>query len=169
MSDLVASIQTEESSLQQIAVSDIVGIDVGDSVIQLDTDDTAVLINPTTSELATVNFPTTELTIVQGGSAVAIKYEAIIVTVSTVTTDIVGIGCIAGGGTAALVEYGTFAAYDSLDQNLFYICFAPEGSLTADAVWKILRKNKTTGEILYADGDQLYDNVCDDRESLSYS
>lgn len=55
--------------------------------------------------------------------------------------------------------------------NLSYIGKAELGSVNGDAVWKIQRITKSgkVTTILWADGDDEFDNVWDDRASLSYS
>lgn len=56
--------------------------------------------------------------------------------------------------------------------NLLYSGDAKSGSSTADAVWRIRKYIYTTNQltaVLYADGDIDYNNVWDDRASLSYS
>ena len=59
---------------------------------------------------------------------------------------------------------------DSVDTNLTYIGSAEPGTLTNAASWRVLRVDNTTGSIiLYADGDTKFDNVFDDRQTLSYS
>lgn len=62
-------------------------------------------------------------------------------------------------------------AIDEVNTNLTYIGFAKIGSATSAAVWQIFRVQKTgsTTLIQYADGNENYDNVFDDRASLSYS
>ena len=61
------------------------------------------------------------------------------------------------------------AEYDSTNSAYLYTGRASRGSLTSDAVWRISRYDFGNGEVLYADGDQLYNNVYDNREGLSYS
>ena len=59
---------------------------------------------------------------------------------------------------------------DSGDSNIEYVGSAPIGSATSAAVWKIKKINYTTGTIiLYADGNENFDNIFDNREALSYS
>lgn len=62
-------------------------------------------------------------------------------------------------------------AIDEVNANLTYIGFAKLGSLTSAAVWQIFRIQKTGGVTLiqYADGDTRYNNIWDDRGSLTYS
>jgi hypothetical protein len=53
-----------------------------------------------------------------------------------------------------------------------YICRAAPGSVTSSAVWQVMRiDTSTTGAtiILFADGNKNFDNVADNRASLSYS
>lgn len=51
-----------------------------------------------------------------------------------------------------------------------YIGKAAIGSLTSDAVWKIYRLDETHGLIvLWADGDNEFDNIWDDYNLLTYS
>lgn len=73
----------------------------------------------------------------------------------------------AGGGGSA--SYDVEAAYDSSNLNLMYTGTAVTGSATSSAVWRISRFNMASNNLQYADGNQNYDNVWDDRESLSYS
>jgi len=51
-----------------------------------------------------------------------------------------------------------------------YVGYAIVGSTTSSAVWKIKRiKTTNVVEVLYAGGNAFYDNVWNDRSSLSYS
>ncbi|MBL0320556.1 MAG: hypothetical protein IPP74_14870 [Alphaproteobacteria bacterium] len=50
-----------------------------------------------------------------------------------------------------------------------YVGSALPGSSTADAVWQIKKLDETTGLVTtFADGDSNFDNVWDDRASLTY-
>lgn len=62
-------------------------------------------------------------------------------------------------------------AIDEASGNLTYLGFAKLGSATSDPVWQILRIQKTgsTTLIQYADGDTRYNNIWDDRASLTYT
>ena len=62
-------------------------------------------------------------------------------------------------------------AIDEASGNLTYIGFAKLGSATSSAVWQIFRVQKTgsTTLIQYADGDTRYNNIWDDRASLTYT
>lgn len=60
---------------------------------------------------------------------------------------------------------------DEADANTTYIGESYEGAVKSQAVWQI-KKISVSGaitQILYADGNSRYDNVWDDRLSLSYS
>ena len=71
--------------------------------------------------------------------------------------------------TSTTPEYDRNAAYDSGNRNLMYTGTAATGSATSSAAWKISRYNMASGAIQYADGNENFDNIWDNRESLSYS
>lgn len=52
-----------------------------------------------------------------------------------------------------------------------YVGCAPSGSLSSDSTWQILRVDTIAGgiETFYADGDNQFDNIWDNRTGLSYS
>lgn len=50
-----------------------------------------------------------------------------------------------------------------------YIGYAVPGTATSSATWKVKRVTIADNTILYADGDPFYDNIYDNRASLSYS
>jgi len=50
-----------------------------------------------------------------------------------------------------------------------YFCEAPVGTATSAAGWRCSSYEYATGYTKYADGDTAYDNVADDRASLTYS
>lgn len=59
---------------------------------------------------------------------------------------------------------------DSGDANIEYIGKAAIASATSAAVWQVKKVNITTGTVItWADGDDSYDNIFDNREALSYS
>jgi hypothetical protein len=65
---------------------------------------------------------------------------------------------------------------DTVDPDVLpevtYVGKALPGALTSAAAWRVTRvtvQSDTDIEILYADGDDLYDNIWDNRASLSYS
>ena len=61
---------------------------------------------------------------------------------------------------------------DEVDASTIYQGYAAQGSATSAAVWKIRRvtvNSNNTVTVTYADGDQHFNNVWDNRASLSYS
>lgn len=60
-------------------------------------------------------------------------------------------------------------AENSGDSNILYIGKALEGASTADAVWQIKKVDSTSGVIItWADSDTDFDNIWNNRESLTY-
>lgn len=56
------------------------------------------------------------------------------------------------------------------DDNITYIGKSYPGAGTDTANWQIKKIDETSGTVItFADGDDNYDNIYDDRESLSYS
>lgn len=69
-----------------------------------------------------------------------------------------------GGG-----ELAVNVQTNSGDSNVKYIGQAAIGTATSAASWQIMKIDKTTGTVItYADGDDSFNNVFDNRESLSY-
>lgn len=62
----------------------------------------------------------------------------------------------------------TLSDYDSVNLNYLYVGTAVNGSLSSDAVWKISRFNFSNGIIQYANSNESYDNIYDNREALVY-
>jgi len=61
-------------------------------------------------------------------------------------------------------------AVDSGDSNITYVGDAVPGTATNEAKWRIMKIDKTTGTVItWADGNGEFDNIWDNRESLSYS
>lgn len=60
---------------------------------------------------------------------------------------------------------------DEYDSNTTYIGYAGFGAITSDAVWQIKKivKNGTVTTISWADGDDRYDNIWNNRTALTYS
>jgi hypothetical protein len=58
--------------------------------------------------------------------------------------------------------------YDSVETKFFYTGRADKDSNTSDPVWRISRFNFETAVTEYADGNENYDNIYDDRETLTY-
>lgn len=58
---------------------------------------------------------------------------------------------------------------DSSTANVTYIGYAPIGTAGATAGWQIQKLDKTSGLIItWADGNSNYDNVWNNRTSLTY-
>lgn len=63
-------------------------------------------------------------------------------------------------------------AYDYSGTDLIYSGRAPMGSAKSAAVWQIRKYTYSTGnlvDIQWADGDSNYDNIWNNRASLTYS
>lgn len=61
-------------------------------------------------------------------------------------------------------------ATDSGDSNVTYVGKAAMGSATSAASWQIKKIDETSGTVItWADGNASFDNIFDNRESLSYS
>lgn len=52
--------------------------------------------------------------------------------------------------------------------SLAYYGFAAPGSPTDEGLWRIMRMDHANTFLDFADGDDKFDNVWDDRESLTY-
>ncbi len=65
----------------------------------------------------------------------------------------------------------TVTYIDEASASLTYIGTAKLGATTSSAVWQIRRiqKSSTVTAIQYADGDRRFNNIWDDRTSLSYT
>jgi hypothetical protein len=81
-----------------------------------------------------------------------------------------GLSVVIAGGTVAAPDEAT--RIDVASTTVTYIGKAEVGAAPDAATWKIMRLTSTTeGDLTieYADGDAGYDNVWDDRASLTYS
>lgn len=60
---------------------------------------------------------------------------------------------------------------DEYDSSTTYVGYAALGASTASAVWQIKKivKNGTVTTFTFADGDDRYDNIWDNRTALTYS
>lgn len=60
---------------------------------------------------------------------------------------------------------------DEADASTTYVGWAEPASATSGAVWKVqkIAVSGTATSITWADGNTLYDNIWDNRASLSYS
>lgn len=68
-------------------------------------------------------------------------------------------------------EYFEALRIDEISDNLVYIGYADIGTLDGAPDWAIKRLQKTgvVTSVQWADGNQNYDNIWDDRASLTYS
>lgn len=69
-----------------------------------------------------------------------------------------------GGDESTIID-------DQTTSNITYLCYAETGTETSASSWKIKVIDETSGYpvIKYADGNDSYDNIADNRASLSYS
>lgn len=70
-----------------------------------------------------------------------------------------------------VTEYTMAIAYDASD-NPEYVGEAPPGTATSTAKWRIKKitwSGSLATNVEWADGDTKFDNIWDDRPSLSYS
>lgn len=89
------------------------------------------------------------------------EQEAILSAINT------GISNVLSSVTTYALQY----AFDSGDSTITYVGKAVAGSTLASASWQIKQITDTSGDlsILFADGDVLFNNVWNNRESLTYS
>ena len=68
------------------------------------------------------------------------------------------------------VQDAPFQSWDdnTTDPLYIYSCSAPPGVATSAAGWRVSRYEYSTGKLMYADANTNYDNVADDRASLTY-
>ena len=75
-------------------------------------------------------------------------------------------------GGEASIKVSMALAYDA-NGNVLYLGQAPPGAATSAAIWQIRRftydANGNMTAIWWADGNTVYDNIWDDRATLSYS
>jgi len=58
---------------------------------------------------------------------------------------------------------------DEVSSTLFYVGEASIAASTSSPMWRIRKIDTTTGvDVRWADGNSYYDNVWDDRTSLTY-
>jgi len=70
--------------------------------------------------------------------------------------------------TQVVVVYGT--RIDEATSTVTYIGKAATGSTTSTSVWQVQKIDTTTGTVItWADGNGDFDNIWDNRASLSYS
>ena len=80
-----------------------------------------------------------------------------------------------GGGKIAL-DTSTVSApcalqFDDAGSGVSYVGMAAVGTLTSAALWRVKKMAETGADIAitWADGDSSFDNIWDNRASLSYS
>jgi hypothetical protein len=58
---------------------------------------------------------------------------------------------------------------DPASDTVLYVGQAKPGTLTSQALWRISKVDTSSGTVItFADGDDLYNNVWDDRATLTY-
>ncbi len=71
---------------------------------------------------------------------------------------------------AQLISQSNYAVRTATSGDITYVGQAAIGSLTSSAVWQIKKLDETSGSIItWADGDDSFDNIWDNRASLTYS
>lgn len=77
---------------------------------------------------------------------------------------------IGPNGEMLLSKFDFKTEVDSASSTVTYIGYASPGSAKSSAIWKVKKIDTSSGvEITYADGNGNFDNVWDNRASLSYS
>lgn len=75
-----------------------------------------------------------------------------------------------GPGARRTYEADFAVRLDDSTTNITYIGTAPTATATSDNKWQIKKLDETSGLIItWADGDTKFNNVWDDRASLTYS
>lgn len=79
-------------------------------------------------------------------------------------------GTNADGRTVFITKEESPTRIDEVSELLFYIGWAKQGTLDDEAKWKIKRiyKIDTVWYMEYADGNEFYDNIWDNRSTLTY-
>ncbi len=62
-----------------------------------------------------------------------------------------------------------FIADTTTSATYTYLCEALPGTLASAAAWRVSRIEKATGVCTWADGNSDFDNVANNRASLTYS
>lgn len=77
---------------------------------------------------------------------------------------------VRANGAALVADLNEASIIDSTTTaGTTYFCYAVPGTLSSAASWKISKTVDATGVKTWADGNANYDNVADNRASLSYS
>jgi hypothetical protein len=53
--------------------------------------------------------------------------------------------------------------------SVIYVGFSAPGSVTSAASWRIMKVSTASNYLQWADGDDLYNNIWDNRTGLTYS
>lgn len=81
-----------------------------------------------------------------------------------------GVSTGQGFKNVAIVGESVRVVNNSGDANITYIGRAIIGSSTSDPVWQMKKVDNNSGtSVTWADGNDDYDNIWDNRESVSYS
>ena len=67
------------------------------------------------------------------------------------------------------IPHNTVREDNTTSAGYTYTGFATPGSVTSAAVWLVIRTTDADGTLLFADGNKIFDNIWDNRASLSYS
>lgn len=80
-------------------------------------------------------------------------------------------GISTGQGFKSVKEVQEVERIDIADSSTIYVGTAAISSATSAAVWQVCKFTTTDSSVIptYADGDDEYDNIWDNRASLSYS
>lgn len=73
-----------------------------------------------------------------------------------------GAGHVVDGALAEIIDQTSSATY-------YYHCEAIPGTATSAAAWRISRLTVASGVVQWADGNGKFDNVADNRTSLTYA
>ena len=63
---------------------------------------------------------------------------------------------------------GKLLRWDDYSTSDIYLGYADSGSVDANPVWAVKKIEESTGIITWADGDKSFDNIWDDRLTLTY-
>lgn len=103
-----------------------------------------------------------------GGSGGSVTVTNMVPAVETGLAKEVTLQSIDAGIAALAGEFAT--RVDTSASPLIYLGLAAPGSASSAAVWQVTRFDTTVGVIqTYADGNTNFDNIWDNRASLSYS
>lgn len=79
------------------------------------------------------------------------------------------VGDVSTGRRFKAVQQVPMKVLQDLGDTYRYYGFAKFGTNAGDALWRVFRETVADGTLEAADGDDLFDNVWNDRDSLSYS